>query len=322
MNGNSKPSEDKDCVAVAELLSPYLDGRVTAAEKALVQEHLERCEDCAQELDSLRFTINLLQRLPTVEVPRSFTLQPTVRRQSPLFYLLRNATAALAAVLVVLFAGSFYLQSAVPQTGMPWTYGRGAPSTAMQPAQDSTEALEEGEEPAALNQTPLQQPGVAGLQKLEAEKAAAPEAVLKAEAPVPAEAPAAAAAPAPRAVAPAASPQPTPAPAAAEPAPAAPPPIAAAPPVSPERSAPAGKGGETTATNQAQEEAAKRLADQEAASREQREPVVGEQAAPPMPYAVQAESRWPLLEIQIGVGALLALCAGATLFLWTRRNHL
>ena len=320
MSGNSKPNEHQDCVAVAELLSPYLDGQVTAAEKALVQEHLGRCEGCAQELDSLRFTIGLLQRLPTVEVPRSFTLQPTVQRQSPLFYFLRNATAALAAVLVVLLVGSFYLQSAVPQTGMPWTYGRGAPSAAMQPAQDSTEAL--GEEPAALKQPPLQQPGVAGLQKLEAEKAAAPEAVLKAEAPAPAEAPAAAAAPAPRAVAPAASPQPAPAPA-AEPAPAAPPPIAAAPPVSPERSVPAGKGGETTATNQAQEEAAKRLADQEAASREQREPVVGEQAAPPMePYGVQAESRWPLLELQIGVGALLVLCAGATLFLWTRRNQL
>lgn len=57
-----------------ELLSTHVDGRLSAQEKIRVERHLEECEECRQELEFLEFTVNLLRRVPTVQVPRSFVL--------------------------------------------------------------------------------------------------------------------------------------------------------------------------------------------------------------------------------------------------------
>ena len=57
-----------------ELLSAYLDGQVTAAERDRVTAHLQECALCQSEAESLRQTIVLLQALPRIPVPRAFTL--------------------------------------------------------------------------------------------------------------------------------------------------------------------------------------------------------------------------------------------------------
>ncbi|MCH8087743.1 MAG: zf-HC2 domain-containing protein [Chloroflexi bacterium] len=56
-------------------LSEYLDDRLDAEERARIEGHLEGCDQCRQELESLRETIGLLRRVALVEPPRSFKLQ-------------------------------------------------------------------------------------------------------------------------------------------------------------------------------------------------------------------------------------------------------
>jgi len=285
----------------------------------MLQEHLASCESCSRELDSLRFTVRLAQNLPQLDVPRSFILQPSVRREATLFYFLRNTTAALAAVLLVLFAGSFYLQSAVPQTMTPSVSGRAAPVPATHFAQGGADVLGNESEPS-------KQPGARSLQKLQAEAAPAPEVTAKAGGTAPAEAPAAVAA-APKAVAPTASPQPMSGSSAGGQALAGPPLTSTPPAVSADKSATTAKKGETLATDQGTEEASKRMAQpetgpEETVPKDQPGPFVAVQATPPVEtYGVQPESKWPLMEVQIGVSVLLALSGGATLVVWVKRSR-
>jgi hypothetical protein len=60
---------------VAELLSAYIDGEVSAAERALVERHLATCPTCTHDLEALRQTVQLLRQLPAVAAPRPFTLR-------------------------------------------------------------------------------------------------------------------------------------------------------------------------------------------------------------------------------------------------------
>lgn len=55
-----------------ELLSAYLDEEVTANERQLIETHLPTCAACQQELASLRFTVAMVQALPTRPIPRTF----------------------------------------------------------------------------------------------------------------------------------------------------------------------------------------------------------------------------------------------------------
>ena len=55
-----------------ELLSSYIDGEVTDAERARVEEHLATCDACREELESLRWTVSVLAEMPEVQTSRSF----------------------------------------------------------------------------------------------------------------------------------------------------------------------------------------------------------------------------------------------------------
>jgi anti-sigma factor RsiW len=57
-----------------DLLSPYLDGEVTPAERALVEQALADSADLRRELGALRRTVALVSALPPVAAPRPFTL--------------------------------------------------------------------------------------------------------------------------------------------------------------------------------------------------------------------------------------------------------
>ncbi|WP_333870754.1 zf-HC2 domain-containing protein [Desulforamulus putei] len=60
------------CQDVLEMLSPYLDGALTHAEREAVRVHLARCPGCGAELERLRTIRRLLQELPELTPPAGF----------------------------------------------------------------------------------------------------------------------------------------------------------------------------------------------------------------------------------------------------------
>lgn len=111
---------------VEERLSAYLDDELSAKERTAVEHHLARCQDCQWNLRTLRQTVRLTQELPTVPVPRVFTIpapaqEPVRARQRSRgrqrgwgLGLLQGATALVALLLVFAVAGDFMLTGLVP----------------------------------------------------------------------------------------------------------------------------------------------------------------------------------------------------------------
>ncbi len=92
---------------VAEMLSAYLDGEFSPKKQALMEKHLARCADCAQNLRTLRQTVALLGQLPPVAVPRSFVIRPAPAARRPSLFQTRQAYVYLRAattLATVLFA--------------------------------------------------------------------------------------------------------------------------------------------------------------------------------------------------------------------------
>ena len=96
---------------VTDNLSAYLDNRLGGAERARIESHLRTCSVCQSDLESLRYTARLLQAMPSVKAPRSFTLTPEqAARARPrwqagwIFRALRGMTG-LAALLLLLVVG-------------------------------------------------------------------------------------------------------------------------------------------------------------------------------------------------------------------------
>jgi len=88
------------------MLSPYIDGQLSPGEKDRVEEHIESCDACRRELESLRATVKLLHRVPVVSPPRSFTLAEVVpKRRAVALGALRVATAVAVIVLAFFFVG-------------------------------------------------------------------------------------------------------------------------------------------------------------------------------------------------------------------------
>ena len=57
-----------------ELLSAYIDNQVTDDEKALIEAAVVEDPMLAWQLESLRYTVELLHTLPQLALPRSFVL--------------------------------------------------------------------------------------------------------------------------------------------------------------------------------------------------------------------------------------------------------
>ena len=93
---------------VRGLLSAYIDGEVIESEARRVEGHLALCGECRRELDTLRSTVDLLNRLPELAVPRSFALPEAlapVASPSRFESLARLAAPVAAVLLVVLVVG-------------------------------------------------------------------------------------------------------------------------------------------------------------------------------------------------------------------------
>ena len=60
------------CQDIMELLSPYLDGALTAEEREAVRLHVARCPRCSAELEELRACVGMLKELPLIVPPAEF----------------------------------------------------------------------------------------------------------------------------------------------------------------------------------------------------------------------------------------------------------
>ncbi|MGD9145631.1 MAG: zf-HC2 domain-containing protein [Anaerolineae bacterium] len=104
-----------------ERLSAYLDGELAPGEHEAVERHLATCQACQWDLDTLQTTVQWMGELPTVPLPRVFTIpapaQPerTPWRRWGFLPVLQAATALVALLLFFAVAGDFLLSG--PGTG-------------------------------------------------------------------------------------------------------------------------------------------------------------------------------------------------------------
>ncbi len=61
--------DDIPCREVAELLSDYLDGSMTASDRQRLEAHLALCDGCTAALAQLRETIRLTGTLTEDQIP-------------------------------------------------------------------------------------------------------------------------------------------------------------------------------------------------------------------------------------------------------------
>lgn len=98
-----------------ELLSTYIDQRVTGSERAALEARLEQEPALRQALDELRSTVTLLRELPPVRPPRSFTIDPaTVKPRGFGIVAWLRLGSALAAVLLAMTFSVELLQFSAP----------------------------------------------------------------------------------------------------------------------------------------------------------------------------------------------------------------
>src|SRR5215471_7579683 len=71
MGGGRHPN---DWERQREQLSAYIDGELSAAERAELERHIPACPECQEALGELRRVHDLLAALPTPKAPRSFAL--------------------------------------------------------------------------------------------------------------------------------------------------------------------------------------------------------------------------------------------------------
>ncbi len=72
-----------ECDKAKELLSAYLDGEVTEKERHLLEEHLDSCKSCRQELEELRRIVGLVASLPKEAAPEGFAQRTVARLPAP-----------------------------------------------------------------------------------------------------------------------------------------------------------------------------------------------------------------------------------------------
>ncbi|MGB2874833.1 MAG: zf-HC2 domain-containing protein [Gaiellaceae bacterium] len=61
---NDTQVEQLSCRELVELVTDYLEGALSTAERARFEEHIERCAGCKIYLDQMRQTIRAVGQLP------------------------------------------------------------------------------------------------------------------------------------------------------------------------------------------------------------------------------------------------------------------
>lgn len=115
MSRFGKPNGQDKHEYYEQRLSAYLDGELAPGEHDAVERHLSTCQSCQWDLDTLRQTVQWMGELPTVPLPRVFTIpapaQPeqAPRRRWGFLPVLQGATALVALLLFFAVAGDFLL---------------------------------------------------------------------------------------------------------------------------------------------------------------------------------------------------------------------
>ncbi len=98
--GGGRPA-GSDAEHLGDRLSSLLDGELAPAEMAAAQRHLEHCDICADELDEVERTRQLLRGLDAPKPPEGFVTRLVRRhRRLTLFVVALSLLAAIAAALV------------------------------------------------------------------------------------------------------------------------------------------------------------------------------------------------------------------------------
>jgi hypothetical protein len=103
-------ARQNDHIRAEELISAYLDKRLSAEEQNFFERHIASCADCRAQLETTRSMVAALRAMPAVKAPRSFVLPREMAKQPKRSFLslypaLRLATVVAAMAFVVLFAG-------------------------------------------------------------------------------------------------------------------------------------------------------------------------------------------------------------------------
>jgi len=111
-------ARQNDHIRAEELISAYLDKRISAEEKDFFERHIASCVDCRAQLETTRSMVAALKALPAMKAPRSFVLPREMVKQPrrsflPLYPALRLATVIAALGFVVLFAGDLLINQSV-----------------------------------------------------------------------------------------------------------------------------------------------------------------------------------------------------------------
>jgi len=99
-----KRSGKDNCERTKGMLSAHIVERLSLPEQEEVEQHLDFCQGCQEELASLRATVGLLHRVPQLSLSRSFAIaevMPLPRQRA--LPALRIATAIVAVALAFLF---------------------------------------------------------------------------------------------------------------------------------------------------------------------------------------------------------------------------
>lgn len=140
-----------------ELLSAYVDGQLSAEERAGLEAQLAIDPELRVELDALRQTVALVRGLPPIPVPRNFILpqtaaaRPQPTRQAPLrrawaVLFLTAASAVFSLLFAIVLAGDLLLSGVGGMASAPMPQELGAreavvPQEAPAPASDDQGAV-------------------------------------------------------------------------------------------------------------------------------------------------------------------------------------
>ena len=155
-----------------ERISAYLDGELSPREHEAVEHHLETCSACQWDLETLGQTIQWTRELPTLTVPRVFTIpvpaepERASRRRWNFLPVLQGATALIAVLLVFAVAGDFMFFNLPTGRAPDAAYQQEAVSSDAQVTQVVEKAVEE---PAAAEAVPEAEMTVVETVVLEAE---------------------------------------------------------------------------------------------------------------------------------------------------------
>lgn len=153
MNNNDGTFSNSIDSQARELLSPYLDGEVTAAERDLVENAIAQSPQLRRELESLRQSVALFKAMPRAAAPRPFTLSeldaglvaPKPARRNWLKWAMGGASAIAALAVVIMVGVTLFEPTQLGQSDTA--------SVAMAP-----QMSEEAETPLAENRAATEMP--------------------------------------------------------------------------------------------------------------------------------------------------------------------